>query len=92
MDNDLDGLLRRLGDMPPDRMLDTLTDDIGASIAARAAAQRQTWGIRGTAALVIASAGVMLSASTAALAAPQPASAFAVWSSLAPSTLLESGH
>lgn len=91
MTNDLDSLLRRLAESPPDHGLDALGGDVSARIAERSAASRQTWGLRGAAALLITSAGIVVSASTA-VATPEPPSAFAVWSSLAPSTLLDHGR
>ena len=92
MTNDLDNLLRRLADSPPDHGLDALARDVSARIAERSATSRQTWGLRGAAALLVTSAGIVVSASTAAMATPEPPSAFAVWSSLAPSTLLDHGR
>lgn len=92
MTHDLDSLLTRLGNAPADHALDALAGDVGARLVERTAANRQTWRLRGAAALLVTSAGIFLSASTAAIATPEPPSAFAVWSSLAPSTLLDHGR
>lgn len=90
MTYDLDTLLRRLADSPPDHSLDALAGDVSARIAESSVISRQTWGLRGAAALLVTSAGILVSASTAAMATHEPPTAFAAWSNLAPSTLL--GH
>jgi len=87
MQNDLDSMLRALKDIPPDHALDGLAGDVGRRLAAERSAGAQTWGLRAAAAGLVAMTGAVISASSTAAAAPEH-SPFAVWSELAPSTLL----
>ncbi len=87
MPNDLDAMLRALRDAPADHQLDELTGDIADRLEEHRLAGVQTWGLRAAAAALVTVTGVAISASSTAAAAPEP-SPFALWSSLAPSTLL----
>ena len=92
MNTDLDNLLNRLRDAPPDRRLDQLEPGVWARIdAVRMETTRSSaWGWRAAVAAVMLSAGAM--AGGVASAKPQESSPFAIHSSLAPSTLLEEGR
>jgi hypothetical protein len=91
MTHDLDRLLERLRTAPADHALGGLARDIDARIAATAA-NRQTWGLRAAAVGLVTASGIAINASTAAIGAPEPPSALAIWSQLAPATLLEHGR
>jgi hypothetical protein len=88
MQSDFDHLLRALKDAPIDHALDELAADIGQQLAERRVAGAQTWGLRASAAAFVTMTGVALGASGGASAAAEESSPFAVWSELAPSTLL----
>lgn len=91
MSRALDHLLARLQQHPLDHDLEGVTVDIHERLAERAALNGQTWRLRAAAAILLVTGGAFVSASTAtAVAAPE--SPFAVWSQLAPSTLLEASE
>ena len=90
MPPELDHLLNALRSQPVDRPLGAVADGVRARLADTAAARRQTWRLRAAAFVVVLAGGTMASASTAAAGATQNMSPFTAWSSLAPSTLLES--
>jgi hypothetical protein len=86
----LEYLLGALQSAPLDRSLDGVATDVGDRIMEASAANIQIWSVRAVAILLIAATGAIASVAgttTAAAAEPSP---FAAWSSLAPSTLLES--
>ena len=89
MNTDIDTLLNRLRNAPPDYRLDQLEPGVWARIDAvrREAPRSGVWGWRAAMAAVMLSAGAM--AGGVASARPQESSPFAIHSSLAPSTLLE---
>lgn len=87
MQNDLDHMLHALKVAPLDHALDGLARDVSQRMAERRVAGVQTWGLRAAAVALVTMTGVAVSASGTAAAAPE-ASPFAVWSELAPSTLL----
>lgn len=83
----LEQLLVKLRQHPLDHGLDGVTVDISERLAEHAALSGQTWRLRAAAVTLLVAGGALVSASTAsAVAVPQ--SPFAVWSQLAPSTLL----
>lgn len=85
----LEHLLAKLREHPLDHGLDGATVDINERLAEHAALNGQTWRLRAAAVALLVTGGAFVSASTAsAVAVPQ--SPFAIWSQLAPSTLL--GH
>ena len=85
----LEHLLAKLRQHPLDQDLGGVAVDVNARLAVRAALNGQTWRLRAVARAFMVTGGALVSASTAsAVAAPN--SPFAVWSELAPSTLL--GH
>ena len=86
----LDDLLVELERLQADRMLNHLLGDVNRRLDEAAAVKAQTWRLRAAAVALVAMGGAAVSASTAANAAPQPASPFAVWSNLSPLMLLES--
>lgn len=88
----LERLLTKLQRQPLDRSLDGVTGDVNRRLAETAAANADTWRLRAVAVLFVALSGAVASGSTAAVAAPKSASPFDAWSSLAPSTLLESAE
>ena len=88
----LERLLTKLQRQPLDHALDGVAGDVERRLAETATANTETWRLRALAVLLVAIGGVAASASTAAVAAPESASPFAPWSSLAPSTLLESAE
>lgn len=88
MSSKIEHLLAELRQQPPDRDLRDLTVQINEALAERAAITGQTWRLRAAAMGLLVMGGAVVSASTASAVAP-PASPFAAWSSLAPSTLLE---
>lgn len=88
----LEHLLTKLQRQPLDRSLDGVTGDVAQRLAETASANAATWRLRTAAVLLVAMGGAVVSASTAAVAAPKSASPFEAWSSLAPSTLLESAE
>lgn len=87
MPDNLERLLADLGRAPVDRSLEGVTSELSQRLAETRAANVQTWSIRGLAALVVATTGVLASSAMPAMAAAE-ASPFAAWSTLAPSTLL----
>lgn len=87
MQNDLNDLLRVLKDAPIDRALGRLAVDVNQRLMDRRAAGVQAWGLRAAAVAVVTMSSVAISAAGTAAAAPER-SPFAVWSELAPSTLL----
>lgn len=92
MNTDLETLLNRLRDAPPDLRLDQLEPGVWARIDAvrREAPRGGVWGWRVAMAAVMLSAGAM--AGGVASAKPEESSPFAIHLSLAPSTLLEEGR
>lgn len=88
MSSKIEHLLAELRQQPPDRDLRDLTVQINEALAERAAITGQTWRLRAAAMGLLVMGGAVVSASTASAVA-RPASPFAAWSSLAPSTLLE---
>ena len=85
----LEHLLAKLRQHPLDRGLEDVTVDIDERLAERAAVNGQTWRLRAAAVALLVTGGAFVSASTASAVAV-PKSPFAIWSELAPSTLL--GH
>ena len=85
----LDHLLARLRRQPLDHALDEVTAGISERLSERAALDGQTWRLRAAAVALLITGGAFVSASTASAVAATR-SPFAVWSQLAPSTLL--GH
>jgi hypothetical protein len=86
----LENLLGALQRAPLDRSLDSVAADVGDRLMEASATNIQTWSLRAVAILLIAATGAIAGVAgttTAAAAEPSP---FAAWSSLAPSTLLES--
>ena len=85
----LEHMLAKLRQQPLDHGLDEVTAGISERLSERAALNGQTWRLRAAAVALLVTGGAFVSASTAAAVAPTK-SPFAVWSELAPSTLL--GH
>jgi hypothetical protein len=91
MNTDLNALLNRLREAPPDHRLDQFEPGVWARIDAvrREAPRGGVWGWRAALAAVMLSAGAMAGG---VASAKQESSPFAIHSSLAPSTLLEEGR
>ena len=85
----LENLLEALQRARLDRSLDGVPAEVSDRLKEASASNVQTWSIRAVAILLVAATGAVasLAGTTAAAAEPSP---FAAWSSLAPSTLLES--
>lgn len=84
----LEHLLAKLQHQPLDHGLEGAMVDISERLAGRAAIDGQTWRLRAAAMALLVTGGAFVSASAASDVAVSK-SPFAVWSSLAPSTLLE---
>ena len=87
MENDLDNLIGALSARPVERSLDDLERRVQSRLSDIAVRNAQSWRLRGAAAAAIVAVSIFISANGPG--APAPASASAVWSPLAPSTLLE---
>ena len=85
----LEHLLAKLRQQPLDHGLDQVAAGISERLSERATLDGQTWRLRAAAVALLFTGGAFISASTASAVAPTK-SPFAVWSQLAPSTLL--GH
>ena len=86
MPSSLDSLIAALSQAPPDCSLEGLAGGVQSRLADQVALRTEVWGLRAAVIAMVVVGGAAAGATSAA-DAPDP-SPFAVWSTLAPSTLL----
>ncbi|MEZ6029199.1 MAG: hypothetical protein R3C46_05565 [Hyphomonadaceae bacterium] len=91
MPDALDDLMAKLKQEPLDKPLDGVAADVEARLHSQASMQAQMWSVRAAAVLMVAIGGFLVSASLEGARDTRQQTPFSDWSSLAPSTLLESG-